>query len=306
MVAAAPVALDPGARGLGRATSRHDDHAAAVDALERRGDRPRGAEGVDRRRGSASRRRSSTMTNATDRELCRTAARAPCATSAAERPPDPQQRELVDRRVARAWRRAGPARNRTRSSSRSKRAKPSRTRLQVGVEAGDAVRRSAARCWLGLPESPEAVGDPHPPVGELVRVEVGPHEDGPAAAAGAALDEVAGDAPRRGPRRGTAPGGRGAAAPSRCTGGTTLAASSSGPAGTGALPRETVVRVAGRTRTGSRSWLTLIGRRPTRGGRSACSKPDLVSRGSARRAARAFTTRGSAALQRVRAPASRW
>ena len=64
--------------------------------------------------------------------------------------------------------------------------------VEVGLEARRRPSAAASARDPGSGDARNAIGDPHPAVGELVGVEVGAQEDGAAAAAGAALDEVAG------------------------------------------------------------------------------------------------------------------
>ena len=65
--------------------------------------------------------------------------------------------------------------------------------VEVGLEAGDALAGQASGADRGSGEARKRSATQTRAVGQLVGVEVGPHEDGAAAAAGAALDEVAGD-----------------------------------------------------------------------------------------------------------------
>src|SRR5690606_24283502 len=64
---------------------------------------------------------------------------------------------------------------------------------QVGPEAGNAPVRERGRP-VRAGARPEAVDDPHPGPGDLVRVQPGPHEDRTATTTRADLHEVAGDA----------------------------------------------------------------------------------------------------------------
>ena len=104
---------------------------------------------------------------------------------------DPQQGDAVGSVVVQCGR--GPLHEPHPVVEDAEAGEPVAHEVEIRLEARDAPvgdRRSHLRLGAG----PEAVRDPYPGVVDLVRVQVGPHEDRPTPAAGPAFHEVTGDA----------------------------------------------------------------------------------------------------------------